>query len=121
MRRIFFALLLSIAWLDAHAQSSPNENREGVTIISFNCGDWVTQRQEGPAQSIKLRGYVVGYINGLAIGRGADLWRANGGVLSQDQVFLWIDNWCKENPLETLDRAIFQFARLRSEKYSEFK
>ncbi len=121
MSRIVIAILIAVAWLDGHAQSSPNENREGVMIISFNCGDWVTQRQEGPAQSIKLRGYVVGYINGLAIGRAAELWRANGDVLSQDQVFLWIDNWCKENPLETLDRAIFQFARLRSEKYSEFK
>jgi hypothetical protein len=116
--RLVFLLMLSISCVDTYAQSSIETESKGIMIVTFDCGEWVTARRSGPAESIKLRGFVVGYINGLSLGRPAELWSNEKGEVSQEQVFLWIDKWCEENPLESLNRAIFEFAKVRSTRFS---
>lgn len=76
---------------------------------SADCGQWVQARKENRAGYFEA--HLVGYVNGLAVGAGIDLWvRANGNKVSKEQLFLWMDNWCQNNPLEEIGYGAYVFA-----------
>ena len=86
------------------------------TIIvrgSIDCGDWLKAREV--QQSSLYETYVIGVVNGMAIGRWIDLWNFEGNSISGNQVFYWLDNYCKKNPLKDVNSAIFEFADERTD------
>ena len=73
-----------------------------------DCGEWVKDRQQREravfAAASEL--WVVGYLSGLAIGLNTNLWgHPNVNELRPESVFLWIDNYCRANPLKNVDAA----------------
>jgi hypothetical protein len=64
---------------------------------SVNCADWIKARTQDRAEY--LEHYLLGLLNGLALGSGVDFWRAGGIRVSRQQVFLWMDNYCRSKPL----------------------
>lgn len=77
-----------------------------------DCGLWVTARSE--QRSINMENYVVGTLNGLAIAHEVEFWRATGTPVSQAAIFLWLDNYCRTNPLESLTIGIISLYEERS-------
>jgi hypothetical protein len=66
-----------------------------------DCGLWVKARKhEGAA--IAFEDYLVGLMNGLALGSYIDFWHAGGIPVSQEQVFLWMDKYCERLPLSNI-------------------
>ena len=65
-----------------------------------DCGIWIQARSA--RQSIGLENYLIGLLNGMALGSGIEFWRANGVKVTSQQVFLWMDGFCRREPLETI-------------------
>ena len=61
-------------------------------------GSWAENRTQGTA--VVFEGYLQGTMNGLALGSGTEFWNATGSMLKPEQVFLWMDKFCRENPLK---------------------
>lgn len=74
---------------------------DGIYITGVvDCGKWVEGRSTSSAQI--LEGYVIGMMNGLALGSGVEFWFASGSKLEAAQVHLWMDKYCRENPLSSV-------------------
>jgi len=62
-----------------------------------DCGQWVNDRV--PAEKEFNKGWLLGYLSGLNLGNPGSkdqLLKVN----SADQIFLWMDNYCRANPLQ---------------------
>lgn len=65
------------------------------------CGEWVAARRGGTASSagaVNMEGWILGYLSGNADALNIDILRN----VSAESIFLWMDNYCKANPLERL-------------------
>ncbi|MFZ3320740.1 MAG: hypothetical protein WA190_00100 [Usitatibacter sp.] len=63
----------------------------------IDCGTWTNGQGTNVADYQHF--YLTGLMDGLALGRGREFWRADGIEVSRDQVALWMDKYCRENPL----------------------
>ena len=83
------------------------------TQSSVDCGLWVNSRKTNSA--IVLESYLIGTVNGLALGASIDIWRGTNKLLvSTEQFYLWMDNWCQKNPLKETLEGVFDFANERT-------
>jgi|LauGreDrversion4_1035100.scaffolds.fasta_scaffold278117_1 hypothetical protein len=87
---------LLLAALVAMAASNPVIAQR--LIGNVDCGKWVKDQSTTPPNLLN-RAWVAGYISGLNIG---DEKARNTlkNISSADQIFLWMDNYCKANPLK---------------------
>ena len=82
---------------------------QGVYVQgTINCGLWLEARKN--SKSIHFENYVLGFVNGLALGRNVEIWRAKGMEISNEQLYYWMDNYCKNNPLKGVVTGAFDFA-----------
>jgi hypothetical protein len=65
-----------------------------------DCGQWVKARSLGTAGYLETG--VIGFINGTSNGSGIDVWYGNGSKMSDDAAFLFVDNYCQKNPLDSI-------------------
>jgi hypothetical protein len=83
------------------------------TQSSVDCGQWVNHRKTNSA--IVLEHYLVGTVNGLAVGASLEIWSGtNKRSVSKEQFYLWMDNWCQNNPLKDTLEGVFDFANERT-------
>lgn len=74
----------------AHAQGVVLEGR-------LDCGNWIEARTKRSAD--RLEHYLIGLLNGMALTSQIEFWQAGGSRVSRDQVFLWMDDYCRRTPL----------------------
>jgi hypothetical protein len=88
MKRLLAVIALSFAALGAHA---------GVTILGYSdCGDWVHNNY------VTDKGWLLGYLSAMnSVQMGFKMPDTLKGVTGE-QILLWMDNYCKANPLSTL-------------------
>ena len=79
---------------------------------TLDCGMWIKGREEKASEI--LEHYVMGTINGLALGRSVEIWKANGIEVSVDQAYLWLDNYCRQNPLQHVMPGLIRFSDERT-------
>jgi hypothetical protein len=99
---------LVIACLSGAASA---QSRAGATILaseSDNCEAWVANHT--PTR----RYWVLGYLSGLNAAWGGS-YRSPADVLaridSEEQIILWMNNHCKNHPLDSLQKSAHQFYR----------
>lgn len=63
------------------------------------CGEWLESRQAQTALPDEY--WLLGYLSGLALGTGLDV--LNG--VKSASLAAWVDNYCKQYPLENLSTA----------------
>ena len=78
----------------------------------LNCGTWVKTRTEH--NSSNLEDYVVGFLNGLALGAKLEFWHAQLPDLQREQAYLWLDNYCRANPLSQASGGIVKLFHERA-------
>lgn len=72
-------------------------NAQSQTIRGArSCGKWVTERNGIEGQSTT---WLVGFLSGMAAASSKDV--LNG--TDNPSLFLWMDNYCKANPLMDID------------------
>lgn len=97
-------LLVVAVLLAALIQSTSHAQAQGVMVEGqVDCGLWVKARTD--QRSVSLEHFVLGLLDGLAMGHNVEFWRAHGSNVSRDSVFLWIDNYCHANPLKSAIEA----------------
>ena len=73
-------------------------NARAVVVIEgvVDCRDWTEGRAEHT--SVNLEHYVLGLLNGLALGRGREFLSSGVSNFSAQQAYQWMDDYCKANP-----------------------
>ena len=79
-----------------------------------DCGEWVKSQTTG-TQKQSDRAWLLGFLSGL---NQDDFYEdALDKVSSAAQIFLWMDNYCKNNPLEQVSKGAYKlFAELKIKK-----
>ena len=65
---------------------------------TVDCGMWVAARTSHRAEMVES--FALGQISGMAFGAGIEVWQANGSKMSREQFYLWLDKYCRDNPLK---------------------
>ena len=64
---------------------------------NLDCATWASSREA--KASVALEHYLLGFINGLALGNRKDFWEYPSRI-KREQVHYWMDKYCAENPLQ---------------------
>ena len=65
-----------------------------------SCGAWIKERSQGMVGLANLS-WLVGFLSGLANGTNKDFIKGT----DNDSLSLWVDNYCRSNPLDSVDDA----------------
>lgn len=87
------------------------QSNETVTVVGGkSCGNWVKYRADSDtfAKTV-VQNWIMGYLSGAAMNKGSDFL----SKLDGDSVFLWYDQYCQNNPLNSLAQASEQLIRER--------
>jgi hypothetical protein len=76
-----------------------------------DCGEWVKARKLKRSSPHEAR--LVGLLDGMAVGRMIEIWKAQGSTMSKEQVYSWMDKYCQANPLS---RVVIGAEELANEK-----
>lgn len=108
-----FLLVVAIA-LALNAGESFAKLDESITVVGRkSCGFWAKSRaDEDQFSKTVLQNWVMGYLSGVAMTKGSDFLRDLDG----DSVFLWYDQYCQANPLDTLVDASEKLVKERHRK-----
>ena len=85
-------------------------NTNAITAIDTpSCGNWVESRQAKRSYLERAHngGWLLGFMSGLAMKSGIDYLAKS----DKDSLLLWVDNYCKANPLEYLDKAGYELEK----------
>jgi hypothetical protein len=66
-----------------------------------SCGAWVSSRQANNLAARSNELWMVAYLSGLSSGLGKDGLRGTDNA----SIFLFVDNYCRNNPLKDIDDA----------------
>jgi hypothetical protein len=72
-----------------------------------DCGLWHQARSSGRSSSLEHS--IQGFVNGAAMATGVEIWHGNGVNTSPQSAYLYIDNYCKSNPLKSIWQASYAF------------
>jgi hypothetical protein len=89
--------LISLVIFIAASATTPAAAKNIMTDGTLTCATWATSRSSKRADI--LEGYLIGLMNGLALGSGTDFWDADGQMLERAQVLYWMDVYCQGHPL----------------------
>jgi len=76
-----------------------------------DCGEWVKARKLKRSSPHEAR--LVGLIDGMAIGRVIEIWKAQGSPISKEQAYSWMDKYCQAN---SLSKVVIGAEELANEK-----
>jgi hypothetical protein len=79
---------------------------------SRDCGEWIASRKP-ESRNLHPETWLVGFLSGIAIARNVEFWQ-NATPITSDQAYLWIDKWCRENPLTHISEGAVELFYLRS-------
>jgi len=92
-------MLKLIAFLVLAAGGVSAEAAEVTLLGNPNCGDWIK------VNSAVDRAWLAGYMSGLNVGISPNSKLDSLDGMTGNQVYLWMDNYCKANPLSDLNRG----------------
>ena len=84
----------------------PTAAQNGLLLPGFDdCGTWIERRTGNDVRLRQLseRSVVAG-LTGMSLASRPimDFWSSEKGKLTTSQVFLWMDNYCRKNPLKSV-------------------
>lgn len=62
-------------------------------------------RTDNKIQRLQRESWVDGFLSGMAAGTFKEFWSKPGNKLDDKSVYLWIDNYCRANPLKNVAQA----------------
>lgn len=77
-----------------------------------DCGQWVAARNDN--QSVFFESFAVGLLTGMVLGSRIEVWQANGAYMSRDQLYLFVDNYCRAHPLNRIAEALVALTNERT-------
>lgn len=83
--------------------NSAGTHAQTVTARTSSCGVWAKER--GDKTDGYQKAWLIGYLSGLSAATGVEFWRKDGHSLDNESVFLWMDKYCRENPLKLISNG----------------
>jgi hypothetical protein len=77
-----------------------------------DCGTWYQARTKRISEILEAS--VQGYVNGAVMATQIEVWHGNGIETSPQSLYLYIDNYCQLNPLESIWSASWAFINEKS-------
>ena len=106
MKKLFLIVILLCTNVVYSQDSVQQQN-------SVDCGLWLKSRKTNSAQYLET--FLTGTVNGMALGAWIEIWRGTSGVLvSPEQLYFWMDQWCQKNPLKNTAEGTVVFADERT-------
>ena len=102
------AILVILLVLTGPAQAQLKLNATGTCAMWLEAGKNKVFRQIEEA-------FVLGLIDGMSSGANMNFWVTREGQLKINQVLYWVDNYCKDNPLEHTVTGVWEFFNSRAE------
>ena len=68
---------------------------------SRSCGTWIKDRADTKWLALAEQDWLLGFLSGMAFYSSKDI--LNG--TDNESIFLWVDNYCRANPLKSLYHA----------------
>jgi hypothetical protein len=113
MKRALFRSVLVAVTLLLVTETAFAVNVRGVP----SCGKWVKDRQERDVlTTTALEHWLVGYLSGLAIGLNREFFHKDGVAVDNESILLWMDNYCRANPLKDVQEGGNRLMRERTNK-----
>ncbi len=92
MKKIFLFVALQLLMTSSFA----------VTVMGArSCGTWIESRKSGGISEIAPQAWIVGYLSGISVESGKDILASTDA----NSLYLWMDKYCRDNPLERLDNG----------------
>lgn len=82
------------------------------TGASVDCVKWLDGRSNNRAAD--LENYLVGFVDGLALGSLIEVWKAKNDTLNNERLFRWMDGYCQSNPRSFVAAGAITLANERS-------
>ena len=79
---------------------------------STECALWTQARSASDAAVYEH--YVLGCLNGLALGTGKEFWRTGSGAVSREAVYAWMDKYCAPDPLRLIAAGAIELFKERT-------
>lgn len=107
--------LAKVALMLAITVSTPTWAQPAKHFGVPDCGEWIA------ANSTHQKAWLMGYLSGMnsiqTLFPGSGPKNPLGHISSANQAYLWMDNWCKANPLKNVAEGAFSlFAELMENK-----
>jgi hypothetical protein len=103
--RVQFALGLAL-WASSMIAGSTQ-----VVVPLDDCGQWMQAREAKQAQAWVYQSYVVGLLTGMSMASNVPLLgNSPQARVSDEQVYFWMDEYCRKNPLRYLEDGVLAFA-----------
>ena len=85
--------------------SSPVQSKDDFGIAGLtDCGSWIEARKQELARLMEVG--VSAYLSGRQYQKHLmNFWFSKKGRLTQEQVWLWIDKYCRDNPLKGVSKG----------------
>lgn len=79
-----------------------SEGASAVNIRGFrSCGVWAAEREKSNVRGHES--WLTGFLSGLAVAAKKEFWgRPNIDLIDNESVYLWMDNYCRANPLKDI-------------------
>lgn len=107
MRRIATIIIIFMtAQAGAHAKSIQVKG-------AVSCAMWAAARQAKAATP--QQGHLIGLLSGLSLGSGTSFWFREGGELTDQQAYYWMDVFCMNNPLSYVTTGAVKLLDERSD------
>lgn len=108
MKKIYLLLLM-------FSTSSNFSYGQEFTLMGIaDCGLWHQARSSGGSKLFEHS--IQGFVNGAAMATGIDIWNGGGVKTSPESAYLYIDNYCKSHPLESIWQASYAFINEKTNK-----
>ena len=78
------------------------------------CAMWLEAGKNKVFRQIE-EAFVLGLIDGMSSGANMNFWVTREGQLKINQVLYWVDNYCKDNPLEHTVTGVWKLFNSRAE------
>jgi hypothetical protein len=105
------ALSISLA-LALMAAAGLSAGQKMWVETSENCGEWMKARKLKRSSPHEAR--LVGLIDGMAVGRMIEIWKAPSGPTGREQLYVWMDQYCQANPQSRIVIGAEEFANERT-------
>jgi len=83
-----------------------------VTNAGPSCAEWLKARRDSYSiYEAYNEGFIVGTLNGMSVASGVSLWTNQQVSISREQVYFWVDEYCRMYPLKYVMTAMGSFAQ----------
>ena len=99
-------LLLGLVLVIAAADGASAQGRTTYGFSSHSCGQWQQSRTAKDRGSLQLEAYVAGFLSGYNMAFTGPDFIAGTPNDTGVSFHIWIDNYCRSNPLDLLTQAL---------------